>query len=62
MISETLLQELQQILKEDYGKNLTREELIEVASTLVRVFDLLTKVESRNKKSNILDTKKNEIN
>jgi len=62
MISETLLQELQQIVKEDYGKNLTREELIEVASTLVRVFDLLTKVESRNKKSNILDTKKNEIN
>ncbi|MBP8707911.1 MAG: hypothetical protein KBH94_04230 [Caldisericia bacterium] len=62
MISETLLQELQQIVREDYGKNLGKEELTEIANTLVKTFDLLAKVESRNKKSNILDTKKNEIN
>ncbi len=62
MISETLLQELQQIVREDYGKNLGKEELTEIANTLVKTFDLLAKVESRNKKSNIFDTKKNEIN
>ncbi len=49
MLSEALLQELHRILKEDYGKDLDRKELVEVASTLVGTFDLLAKVYHRTK-------------
>lgn len=54
MLSEVLLQELHRILKEDYGKDLNRKELVEVANTLVGTFDLLAKVYHRTKqKENI---------
>ncbi len=46
MISRTLLEELKTIVKEDYGKDLTPEEVSEIGTTLLNYFDLLTEVEA----------------
>ncbi len=48
-ISQELLNELKDILKEDYGKELSQKELFEVGNSLVLYFDLLTRIHSRNK-------------
>ena len=45
MISQELLNELKLILKEDYGQDLTPEQVFGVGNTLTRYFDLLTKFE-----------------
>jgi hypothetical protein len=48
-ISQELLNELRDILREDYGKELNQKELFEVGNSLVLYFDLLAKIHSRNK-------------
>ncbi len=52
-ISQELLNELRDILKEDYGKELNQKELFEVGNSLVLYFDLLAKIHSRNKLKSI---------
>ncbi len=52
MVSETLIEELQQILKKDYKKDFKRNELIEVANSLVGYFSLLAKIDAREKLKN----------
>lgn len=47
MVSKGLLEELRLILKEDYGQDLTPEQVFGVGNTLVGYFDLLSKFECR---------------
>lgn len=49
-VSEKLLNELEIIFMEDYGKKLERKELSKTASCLVAYFDLLKKIEFKNNK------------
>ena len=44
MLCATTIKELQNIIKEDYGKELTIEQSADVANTLVQYFDLLAKI------------------
>jgi len=46
-----LILELQKISKEEQNKELSLEEATEAANNLVGFFDLLLKIDSRNKKS-----------
>jgi len=46
-VSEELIKELQQIIKEDYGEELSFEQTSQVAHTWVGYFDLLAKVYHR---------------
>ncbi len=46
-ISQELLNELKDILKEDFGEELNPKELFEVGNGLVLYFDLLAKIYSR---------------
>jgi len=41
MISDAKIEELRQIITEDYGRDLTHEQAADIANTLVRYFDLL---------------------
>lgn len=45
MVSQTLLSELNVILQEDYKVTLPPQELVEVASSLVGIFELLAKMD-----------------
>lgn len=45
MVSQTLVEELRIIIKEDYGVELEMKEAKEVADTLVGFFDILSEVE-----------------
>jgi hypothetical protein len=47
MLCATTIKELQNIIKEDYGKELTIEQSADVANTLVQYFDLLAKIVGR---------------
>ena len=49
MVSQKLLIELKDILKADYGLNLSIGEVAEIASNLTGYFDLLMKVDFENK-------------
>lgn len=49
MVSKGLLEELKVILKEDYGQDLTPEQVFEIGNTLVGYFDLLAKFNHENK-------------
>lgn len=49
MLSETTIQELKQILKEEYGRDLDLKEASETAHTLVDYFDSLAKIYHREK-------------
>jgi hypothetical protein len=49
LISQELLNELKDILREDYGKELSQKELFEVGNSLVLYFDLLARIHSRNR-------------
>ena len=49
--SMNLILELQKISKEEQNKELSLEEATEAANNLVGFFDLLLKIDSRNKKS-----------
>lgn len=57
-ISETTIQELKQILKEDYGRDVTQAEASEITRTLVSYFDLLAKIYHREKNKNNYDNNK----
>lgn len=57
-ISEAIIQELKQILKEDYGKEATQAEISEIAYTLIRYFDLLAKIYHRKITKNNYDDDK----
>lgn len=46
MVNQTLLSELNTILKEEYNVTLPPEELVEVANALVGIFELLSKMDS----------------
>ena len=48
--SKKLILELKRIFKEEYGKDLSFAEASEAASNLVGFFDLLLKIDARNKK------------
>jgi len=45
MLSEKLVLELGQILKEEYGVELTGQQLYEFATNLVKLFSLLSEIE-----------------
>ena len=54
-ISEATIQELRQILKEDYAKNLTQAEVAKLANDLVGYFNLLAKIQGRIEDKNDYD-------
>lgn len=47
MLSEAKIEELRQIIREDYGRDLTHEQSADIANTIVRYFDLLAKIKHR---------------
>ena len=47
MISQTLLNELRTIVKEDYGVTLKPQDLADFANTLLGFFELLTKINAQ---------------
>lgn len=49
MISQELLDELKIIIKEDYGIELAKQELYELAHLLISSFELLIKIDSQTK-------------
>jgi len=57
--SEKLLKEFRQLLKVDFGKDLNRQELVEIANNLVSYFDLLAKINHREKIKNYANRRKN---
>ena len=48
-VSKELILELQQIIKEDYDKELSTAEVSQIANDLVGYFDLLAKMYHRDK-------------
>jgi hypothetical protein len=51
MLSDATIQELKQILKEEYGRDVNLKEASEIAHTLVGYFNLLAKIYHREKES-----------
>jgi hypothetical protein len=51
MLKQELLNELREIVKEDFNKNLGDEELFEFGNTLLSYFELLAKIYFREKES-----------
>lgn len=51
-VSKELILELQQIIKEDYGKEVSFAEASEISNGLVGYFDLLAKIYQENKNNN----------
>ena len=49
LLSKKQLNELNDILIEDYGKKLSQKHLFEVGTTLVSYFELLSKIDYREK-------------
>ena len=47
MLSEPIIQELREIIKRDYGRDISFEEASEIAHGLVRGFDLMSKIYAR---------------
>jgi hypothetical protein len=52
MASQHLLQELGEIIKEEYGRNLTMKEISEIGNGLVGYFNLLAKIHHENNQNN----------
>ncbi len=48
MLSKEMLNELREILKEDYGKSLDDKELFEFGNNLIAYFELLAKIYCKN--------------
>ncbi|OGG04881.1 hypothetical protein A2Z33_06280 [Candidatus Gottesmanbacteria bacterium RBG_16_52_11] len=48
MVNQQLLNELKQIIKEDFKTDLTPEILSEVGNSLVRFFELLIKIDNQS--------------
>jgi len=51
MLSEKTIKEFQDIFEKKYGKRLSKEEAIESANNLLRFFELLYKIDCKNKQS-----------
>ena len=49
MLSNAKIEELRKIIAEDYGREITTVQATDVANALVGYFDLLAKINSRNK-------------
>jgi hypothetical protein len=52
MLKKELLNELREIIKEEFNENLNEKELFEFGSNLLSYFELLAKIYFREKKSN----------
>lgn len=50
MVSQQLLQELQQIIKEEYKQDLEMEKVSQISNNLTGYFDLLAKIHHENNK------------
>lgn len=61
-VSHKLILELQRIIKEEYGKELSIAEAGEVANNLVSFYDLLLKMDTKQKENNNQETKKSSFN
>ena len=57
MISNSLLQELNIILIEEYGFNFTPSELQEIASSFIGFFELLIVIKNEELEKNILSSR-----
>lgn len=51
MVSQALLEELKTIIKEDYGIELPQDELSEFGNFLVDLYELLAKMDQKNKEA-----------
>jgi len=58
MLSEATIQELKQILKEEYGREIDLKEVSDIAHTLVGYFDLLARIYRREKTNGNYDSDK----
>ena len=58
MISQRLINELKQIFKEEYNKDLSDKEAREAGENLVNYFDLLATIDQRIKREEREKTKK----
>lgn len=61
-ISEATIQELKQVLKEDYGKDVNQAEASEILRALVSYYDLLAKIHHREKTQNNYENDKSTNN
>lgn len=52
MVSQQLLDELRNIIKEEYGQDLEMEKVSQIGNGLVGYFDLLAKMYHENKHNN----------
>ncbi len=52
MLSNQTIEDLRQIVREDYGREITEAEASQTASMLIGYFDLLAKIHHRNKHEN----------
>jgi hypothetical protein len=48
MVSQQLLNELREIIKEEYGQDLEMEKVSQIGNGLVGYFDLLAKINHKN--------------
>ncbi|OGZ10441.1 MAG: hypothetical protein A3D65_00690 [Candidatus Lloydbacteria bacterium RIFCSPHIGHO2_02_FULL_50_13] len=51
-VSKERLEEFKKIMKEDYGKDLANDEAFDAANNLVGFFDLLLKLDHKDKQKN----------
>lgn len=58
MISQKLVDELKQIIEEDYKKDLSDQEAMEMGNSLVNYFDLLITIDEKNKRKEREKTEK----
>ena len=58
MLGKSLIKELEQILREEYKKDFSMKEASEIACTLVNYFNLLTKINRREKIKNNYNNEK----
>jgi hypothetical protein len=54
-ISQETIEELRQILKEEYGRDVSEADASEIAHTLVGYYDLLAKIYHREKTADTND-------
>lgn len=52
MVSPHLLQELKEIIKSEYGRDLNMQEVSEIGNGLVGYYDLLAKMNHKNNQNN----------
>ena len=52
MVSQQLLDELKEIIKEEYGQDLEMDKISQIGNGLVGYFDLLTKMYHESKQDN----------